>query len=569
MTKKSRLPKNGFDKVNNTSKNADADNVTHDPNQDIIEERGSSHQPKKVGKVRLQYISDKARSDISEDTLDFEPYVRSLVNFLKSKDTEPPLAVAINGRWGRGKTSFMMMIDSELQKNKSSTFRFATTWFNPWKFSDADKVWASFVDNVTRCIRSSLGILPSFRFVTHRFFTKLKKQFNFVLAIRCVVLLAFVYLIYWITTDKNMANFTDALMLEFLETDTQKALKELPYKWFIKIVGALIIFYQLYFKVIKKFNLDLLEYLQKTNFRDKIGTLAQFDEEMKHLNSCIPKNLRIVVFIDDLDRCKPKVLLEIIEALQLLHVSERCIFVLGLDLALVAKTIEVGIPELRANVWEEGMIQHGKGYQFLEKIIHTRLNIPYCSQETIATFISDTINSLDRPNAYKKIELSVESDQQDITEDSPEVQNVINTYGLQYFRNPRRLKRFINFFRLHVHLAHATDLGESLDLIARFLILTERWPGMIEKFRKHPGYLDYIQYIWQVEKEDFKKDHLNKEDLNKDEKEFFNANLELFSQNYIKSLFVCGEDSINSKKLSKMCSWFGFQHYYTFNIETR
>ena len=544
-----------------------------DANKDTIKQKESvessteakSESAREDKSVRLQAISDRARHDLSEDTLDFRPYVSGLVNFLRANDTEPPLAIAINGRWGQGKTSLMMMIDSELKKkNLSSKFRFATTWFNPWKYSEGEPVWGSFVDVITRCIRRSLGIWSRIKFEKRRFLSNFIKQFNLALGIRCIVLLALGYLLYWVVTDENMKNFTIALAKDIFKENAQKELTNLPYLWFIPFLGGLVLFYQLYFNVIKKFNLGLLEYLQETNFRDKIGTLAQFDEEMKHLNSCVPKKIRIVVFIDDLDRCKPGVLLEIIQALQLLHVSERCIFVLGLDLEIVAKTIEVGIPELREAVGrEDGNLQHGRGYQFLEKIIHTRLTVPYYSENEINTFISRTLDSVNRQNIYKEHLSESSSIKESINQDSPEVKEVITKYGTIYFSNPRRLKRFINSFRLNVHLAQTVGLDESIELMARFLILTEKWPGLVEIFRKHPTYLDHLQNISKV------KNTFGKVDVppieNTDEQEAFDNALELFDQEEIRNLLV-GNQPINSEKLINLSNWFGFQ-YYRFNVK--
>ena len=65
-----------------------------------------------------------------------------------------------------------------------------------------------------------------------------------------------------------------------------------------------------------------------------------------------------------------------------MHVSERCIFILGLDLEIVSDSIEEGIPELSKSVKPvDGNYQHGRGYQFLEKIIHTRINVPHYSSD--------------------------------------------------------------------------------------------------------------------------------------------------------------------------------------------
>ncbi len=47
---------------------------------------------------------------------------------------------------GRGKTSFMNMTATELERKRGSAAlpRFATAWFNPWKFGEPEQVWAAY-----------------------------------------------------------------------------------------------------------------------------------------------------------------------------------------------------------------------------------------------------------------------------------------------------------------------------------------------------------------------------------------------------------------------------------------
>jgi hypothetical protein len=51
-----------------------------------------------------------------------------------------------------------------------------------------------------------------------------------------------------------------------------------------------------------------------------------------------------------------------------------------------------------------------------------------------------------------------------------------------YFTNPRRIKRFVNALRLHVYLAQASGFHAEVDELARFLVLTERWPRLVDDF---------------------------------------------------------------------------------------
>lgn len=98
--------------------------------RDIAQEK--SEIPSVNPSVKLHVVSDRPLEGKEEDALGFAPYVDALVAFLRSQDTQPPLAIGINAPWGRGKTSFMKMLESELKK-ESGSIKFATNWFNPWK----------------------------------------------------------------------------------------------------------------------------------------------------------------------------------------------------------------------------------------------------------------------------------------------------------------------------------------------------------------------------------------------------------------------------------------------------
>src|SRR5258708_6785882 len=53
---------------------------------------------------RLNIIADSATAD---DRLGFQPLVRTLANVVLSASTETPLAIAVDGEWGSGKTSIL------------------------------------------------------------------------------------------------------------------------------------------------------------------------------------------------------------------------------------------------------------------------------------------------------------------------------------------------------------------------------------------------------------------------------------------------------------------------------
>lgn len=456
-------------------------------------------------------LSDSAISDIGQDRLGFRPYVEAVAEFILAEQTRPPLAIAINARWGQGKTSFMNMLDAQLKTlAPQTTTRVATTWFNPWKYSEPEQVWAAFVANVTRCLRDNLTREQSWSFRWDRFREKLRRHGDLSFWLRVLVAAAFLSIVASLAL-MDWAQVRDAVL------DEQTLLRALydagsgdaaGYLWYVPALLSLPLALLLaYVALANRLGLNLLDYVEKTDFRDKIGTLSQFEHEMRRLADAVPDDLKVVVFIDDLDRCKGKVLGEIIEALQLADVSRACIFVMGMDLQLVAGAIERERGELALSAADAATrMEHGRGYKFLEKIIQARLSLPAHDTAQMEALVSAAMQRDDAPASRpaggesaaaregqaepagdglagrlrKGIGLAPREARR-TPGDSDAVIEKARHYGSRHFDNPRRLKRFINGFRLQTYLAAAVrpDRG-GIDHLARFIVLAEKWPAVLD-----------------------------------------------------------------------------------------
>ncbi len=118
---------------------------------------GQETEPPTDAGVKTAALSDQAIETRGQDALKFGPRAEAVARFLLARETKPPLAIAINAPWGRGKTSFMKLIAADLESAaETAPVRIATTTFNPWKYGEAAQVWAAFIANVTRCIRQNL-----------------------------------------------------------------------------------------------------------------------------------------------------------------------------------------------------------------------------------------------------------------------------------------------------------------------------------------------------------------------------------------------------------------------------
>jgi KAP family P-loop domain len=157
-----------------------------------------------------------------------------------------------------------------------------------------------------------------------------------------------------------------------------------------------------------------------------------------------------------------------------------------MDLDIVARTLSDRLTKhSQEPVDHADVFEHGRGYKFLEKIIQTRISIPAYGPEQIQAFIEQLVPASSRGKGAPATADPPPPPVEEPVDDSPELRSAILKYAPAHFTNPRRIKRFVNALRLHVYLAQASGFHADVDELARFLMLTERWPRLMEAFVRH------------------------------------------------------------------------------------
>jgi len=98
-------------------------------------------------------ISDAPTTD---DRLGFRPMARTLAEIVLSDSTETPLAIAVDGKWGGGKTSILKMVESY-----GRLIGYNCIWLNAWALERAEhliaEVTAGIQDELARSGRTPTG----------------------------------------------------------------------------------------------------------------------------------------------------------------------------------------------------------------------------------------------------------------------------------------------------------------------------------------------------------------------------------------------------------------------------
>ncbi|GGQ20574.1 hypothetical protein GCM10010187_41270 [Actinomadura coerulea] len=116
-------------------------------------------------------------------------------------------------------------------------------------------------------------------------------------------------------------------------------------------------------------------------YASRLGFLHLVQTDMKRVLDLVATPQRpLVVFVDDLDRCSPGTVAQVIEAINLFLAGEfpNCVFVLGMEPGAVAAHVEVAYQDL-AGAHQQGRLPGDwstLGWRFLEKIVQLSVSLP-------------------------------------------------------------------------------------------------------------------------------------------------------------------------------------------------
>ncbi len=293
--------------------------------------------------------------------------------------TRTPLAVAVYGTWGAGKTTAMKWLHALIEiwnkeKEGKDAIRVTPVWFYPWKYQTKEDVWRGLVAEV---IIKSLSIDE----VTVPKVVNAAKRFGLFLG------RSFVHALAGLTVK--------------VETPDAVGLK----------VGA-----ELTLSSIK----DILAEYREASHPEK-AYLNEFENTLRSwVKDSLGESDRMIIFIDDLDRCMPEVALQVLEALKLYLNIENLIFVVGVDREVIDKLVAEHYTKLGLGA--------DKSENYLAKMFQVEVTLDP-SEGQVEAFLEEQLRDL----PYWKDELGEME------------QGVFRRVILELAgRNPREVKRLLN-----------------------------------------------------------------------------------------------------------------------------
>ena len=340
-----------------------------------------------VAEPQIRILSDQPAE---VDSLRQGAFVRTLSDIALSETTQTPLTIALDGEWGTGKTSVMRMVEQQARMLDYSCLR-----LNAWSLESSESLLIETAKEVEQEIKR-IGKRP--------------------------------------VSKKNIQNFLNGAL---------SAIGSTLAGGLLSVVGES-----------TKLGVEATRRIrQHEDTLERITSLAMARHSFQRLIEPLLKRkerqLRLIVFVDDVDRALPDQIADILKRLKLILESPGCVFILGMDLGIVARSIEDHYHgtsmqrsfregSSRAGSAGEPHSSSGFGYAYLQKLIQIHLRLPHLNWSAVEEYLAGI------GVAQEAIE-------------------IVRWAPTEKVFNPRRLKRYVNELGITLQLIMASDLPSEFD----------------------------------------------------------------------------------------------------------
>lgn len=402
-------------------------------------------------------FGDNPIERMDQDVLGRHPFAKELIRLMNEGALDMPLTLGVFGEWGGGKTSFINMLHGGLDPQH------LVVKFEAWPYAnDAEALrralFLAIIEEIQRRI-----VQPSDQ-ASGDIFSSVSQEKRDEL-------------------NKKLDDLADCVYrdLEYKERGATQlnypAALSFAARWGARALDAVLlpgmgVVGEAMLKAAQEESgrgtdgKDLAQMFRAqeiTQFRNQIKSLEQFRKSLEELLKTLASefNLRLFVFMDDLDRCDPAVAVHALETIKTFLNLPHTVFILAMDRAL----IEMGV-NLKYKDYDQKIAR-----SYLDKIIQVAVDLTAPTAESMnefadnwwAKYLKPRISNV--PVACKSILIAA----------SPP--------------NPRKLKRCLNHFLLRTLLLGRVAAEKQLVCLARLVALQLFFPELFQQAVESPTLL--------------------------------------------------------------------------------
>lgn len=365
------------------------------------------------------------------DLLGFAEIAAPVLDALDREKLDP-VAVGVFGDWGSGKTTILDLIESTLGGEGNESV--VVVYTRPWEYDPTTDPKATLIGEVLQALHDAASAQNDLSDEIKARFTKLVRRIKWSKAMTLAARSA---------VGVSLPTIKD--LMDVFGTDAEQATDP---------------------------------------------TLQGFREEFRELLAGMPEVHRVVVLVDDLDRCLPDSVIAALEAIKLFLSVPKMAFVIAADRRLVTHAI--------AQRYHPDPSAESLAEQYLEKIVQIPLTVPTLSLADTEAYLALMLveNHLDDGTSFDTIVAHCDdrrrSAHQRILEgldldalSAPargQMQLASILAPVLYRRmagNPRRLKRFLNGYWIRSSIAASRGITLEPSVLAKLMVLEAVFPDQM------------------------------------------------------------------------------------------
>jgi KAP family P-loop domain len=383
-----------------------------------------------------------------DDRLGYRPFADAIAVFLRHEDTRAPLTVGIRAPWGAGKTSLMRMIRDSLDPSvdgERSHVRLkgadrtpedgtrvgtvlrlirrrseqalsadvdgnnrVTVWFNPWMYQTGEQIWAGLANEIIKQVtdRMTPGQREMFwlKINLRRVGREAVRRVVYRTLLRHLILVALLLAAFGIAAGAlALASAGRVLSGAVLGAGGVVAVMAGCLQYFrLRLENARDVLGNLVrwrdpMQPEQDGTSDALVTVADPSYAARAGFLQFVHSDVRAVLDLVATEKRpLVVFIDDLDRCSPRVVAQVIEAVNAFLAGEfpNCLFVMAMEPRATVASIQVAYSQLFRGLKSPAEDGPSLGWRFLDKLVQLPLQLPSAGTQKV---LHDYLSSLGQP----------------------------------------------------------------------------------------------------------------------------------------------------------------------------
>lgn len=403
---------------------------------------------------------------------------KTIVDLIKESNDQP-ISIGVHGDWGAGKSSILEMIEDQFVKNdRTDGKKYCCIRFNGWKHQGFEDSKIALMSSIV----SELSAKEKLQETAKDILEKLWKNIN------------------WMSVAKTAGKMTLGIAMGTAPIAILSSVQDMLKESISSEKGI-------------SNAIDMIGgYLKEAKITEDTSSNTEFIEFHTNFKKLLEKaNIsKLVILIDDLDRCLPDVAINTLEAVRLFMFTGETAFVVAADESMIRYAVKKHFPDiLDENKYNAGTEFSNK---YLEKLIQVPFRIPALGEVEACNYImllmvgsvlpesnrqyqalsSEGLARIQKPWNVKAFTVSDVA--RILKDDYKKAENEIliatqighllahNTDG-----NPRKIKRFINMLLLRFEIANNRGFGAeiSLPILAKMMLAEYYAPEFYKKLPAH------------------------------------------------------------------------------------